>query len=111
MNADGSEQTRLTDSHARDEAPCWSPDGTSIAYASERDGNWEIYVMNAEGFPRQRPVDVAVAGVPRPIPRALLWSRGPIPGNDIHRPAASFASTTAAFAQSVPSESPSSLRS
>jgi hypothetical protein len=29
--------------------PAWSPDGTKIAFASNRDGNDEIYVMNADG--------------------------------------------------------------
>ena len=41
--------TRLTSDPARDFNPCWSPDGTQIAFQSERDGNWEIYVMNADG--------------------------------------------------------------
>ena len=27
----------------------WSPDGTKIAFTSDRDGNFEIYVMNADG--------------------------------------------------------------
>jgi Tol biopolymer transport system component len=49
MNADGSDQTRLTNSVAWDEYPAWSPDGTNIAFASLRDGNYEIYVMNADG--------------------------------------------------------------
>ncbi len=31
------------------EAPAWSPDGTKIAFQSNRDGNYEIYVMNADG--------------------------------------------------------------
>ena len=29
--------------------PVWSPDGTKIAFNSYRDGNWEIYVMDANG--------------------------------------------------------------
>ena len=29
--------------------PLWSPDGERIAFASERDGNPELYVMNADG--------------------------------------------------------------
>jgi Tol biopolymer transport system component len=34
---------------AYDTYPSWSPDGTQVAFMSERDGNWEIYVMNADG--------------------------------------------------------------
>ena len=30
-------------------APAWSPDGRKIAFTSERDGNSEIYLMNADG--------------------------------------------------------------
>jgi TolB protein len=30
-------------------SPAWSPDGTRIAFASTRDGNAEIYVMDADG--------------------------------------------------------------
>ena len=29
--------------------PAWSPDGTKIAFTSDRDGNSEIYVMDANG--------------------------------------------------------------
>jgi Tol biopolymer transport system component len=33
----------------KDGSPAWSPDGTRIAFSSERDGNAEIYVMKADG--------------------------------------------------------------
>jgi TolB protein len=49
MNADGSNVRRLTNHPAVDYWPVWSPDGKRIAFTSNRDGNYEIYVMNADG--------------------------------------------------------------
>jgi serine/threonine protein kinase len=40
--------TKLTDSNT-DSAPFWSPDGKWILFTSERDGNKEIYIMDAQG--------------------------------------------------------------
>ena len=40
---------RLTTDLATDFDPTWSPDGTRIAFRSQRDGNDEIYVMNSDG--------------------------------------------------------------
>ena len=40
---------QLTDDPAEDGGPAWSPGGTQIAFNSDRDGNFEIYVMNADG--------------------------------------------------------------
>jgi Tol biopolymer transport system component len=45
----GSEQTNRTNNAADDWVPAWSPDGTHIAFQSNRDGNWEIYTMNTDG--------------------------------------------------------------
>ena len=52
MNADGSDQTRLTNNPAPDSGPSWSPDGKKIAFMSRSDENLdiiEIYVMNTDG--------------------------------------------------------------
>jgi len=49
MNADGSDQTRLTDDPADDVGPAWSPDGSQIVFQSDRAGNDDIYVMNSDG--------------------------------------------------------------
>src|SRR3989449_10108805 len=54
MDADGSNQTRLTNNPARDGEPAWSPDGTKIVFVSQRDGNAEIYAMNADGSNQTR---------------------------------------------------------
>jgi hypothetical protein len=40
---------QLTDNKAMDTTPSWSPDGSRIAYASNQNGNFEIYVMDADG--------------------------------------------------------------
>jgi Tol biopolymer transport system component len=32
-----------------DEFPAWSPDGTNIAFGSNRSGNYEIYTINEDG--------------------------------------------------------------
>jgi serine/threonine protein kinase len=49
VNVDGTDERRLTDNNADDNFPAWSPDGTRIAFVSNRDGNNELYVMNADG--------------------------------------------------------------
>ena len=49
MDANGTDQIRLTYNNADDEEPDWSPDGTHIVFSSFRDGHYEIYVMNANG--------------------------------------------------------------
>lgn len=48
MNVDGSDQTPLTTGVAHDREPAWSPNGTRIAFSSERDGDPEIFVMDAD---------------------------------------------------------------
>jgi Tol biopolymer transport system component len=49
--------TRLTPTEAASYDPAWSPDGRLIAFVSERDGNAELYVMNADGTNPRRLTD------------------------------------------------------
>ena len=55
MNADGTGQTNLTNRPSMDRWARWSPDGTRIAFASDRDADpsavkvkLDIYLMNAD---------------------------------------------------------------
>ncbi len=53
-NDDGTGVERLTVNKARDIDPSFSPDGKSIAFSSNRAGNYDVYVMPAGGDkPRQ----------------------------------------------------------
>jgi hypothetical protein len=47
MNADGSNQQRLTNNSVSDSYPALSPDGTKVAFTSYRNNNLDIYIMNA----------------------------------------------------------------
>jgi Tol biopolymer transport system component len=49
MNYDGSATTRLTNDPGSDNNPDWSPDGSKIAFTSDRKGNFDIYEMDANG--------------------------------------------------------------
>jgi Tol biopolymer transport system component len=45
IDADGGRLTRLTNGAGRERQASWSPDGSRIAFVSDRDGNDEVYVM------------------------------------------------------------------
>ncbi|MGH2686185.1 MAG: Calx-beta domain-containing protein [Actinomycetota bacterium] len=49
MNQSGSGQSNLTEHAAFDTNPAWSPDGSRIAFSSNRDGMFEIHVMDTNG--------------------------------------------------------------
>ena len=49
MNADGNGAKRLAGAASNSFNPAWSPDGQEITFQSQRDGNFEVYVMNADG--------------------------------------------------------------
>jgi len=50
INVNRTGSRRLTDVEtSSDEDPAWSPDGKRIAFTTDRDGNQEIYLINADG--------------------------------------------------------------
>jgi Tol biopolymer transport system component len=59
MDADGTGQVNLSANDGIDTAPAWSADGTLIAFETTRDGDEEIYVMDAADGRRQTNVTVA----------------------------------------------------
>lgn len=52
--ATGGQAVRLTTLPSYECAPAWSPDGSSIAFASDRNGNFDIFVMSANGGQSKR---------------------------------------------------------
>jgi Tol biopolymer transport system component len=47
MKSDGTDLVNLTNTPTiNDEAPAWSPDGSKIAFQSDRDGDYEVYYLN-----------------------------------------------------------------
>lgn len=47
--AAGGRASQITTNRAYDSTPVWSPDGTKIAFRSNRDGSDDIYVVDAKG--------------------------------------------------------------
>ena len=51
---DGVDETRLTHGGFDDYSPVWHPNGKTLAFVSTRDGNPEIYTMQADGANQHR---------------------------------------------------------
>src|SRR5262245_33417842 len=49
VSADGGVASPLTVGESYNSMPVWSPDGSRIAFASDRNGNLDVYTMPAEG--------------------------------------------------------------
>lgn len=75
LDADGSHLNNLTKtSEAKSEwVPSWSPDGQRIVFASDRDGDSEIYVMNKDGSNLKQLTDNdGYDGMPRWSPDGMI---------------------------------------
>jgi TolB protein len=71
MNADGTEQTRITDTPGNSNGPALSPDGRRIAFHSNRGGGTDIYLMNVDGSDVVRLTDLTALG---PSAHFANWS-------------------------------------
>ena len=49
MDADGANQTKITDNTDYEYEPAWSADATKVVFTSDRDGDEEIFVMDLDG--------------------------------------------------------------
>jgi Tol biopolymer transport system component len=56
IGVDGTGLTKVTESHGAfvNEDPYWSPNGTRLVFQSNRSGNFQIYVTNADGSGQRR---------------------------------------------------------
>ncbi|RME89744.1 MAG: hypothetical protein D6770_03825, partial [Anaerolineae bacterium] len=48
-NGDPDTAVRLTKDDFQDSHPSWSPDGSQLVFASNRSGNWDLWLINADG--------------------------------------------------------------
>jgi acylaminoacyl-peptidase len=68
INADGSEHRALTTGNFNDSSPRWSPDGTQIAYLSNRDGSPQVYRRWMDSGQTEK-----VTNLPQ-APSGIAWS-------------------------------------
>ena len=50
----GGQAVQLTTQPSYESNPVWSPDGSQIAFASDRKGNFDVYVMSSNGGPARQ---------------------------------------------------------
>lgn len=77
VSFNGGEARRVTTGPSYESAPVWSPDGSQIAYASDRNGGKDIYVVSAEGGAPRRLTYKSAAETPEaftPDGKEVLFS-------------------------------------
>ena len=65
----GGEAIRLTTQGSYESNPIWSPDGKSIAFASNRHGNFDIFLMSSEGGAARRLTTHSTSEIPTAFSR------------------------------------------
>ena len=69
VSAKGGEAVQLTTQDSYESSPVWSPDGKQIAFASDRFGNTDVFVMPANGGSARRLTTNSASE----IPSAFTW--------------------------------------
>ncbi len=85
MDANGGNATLLTTSDAYESSPVWSHDGKWIAFASDRHGNNDVFIMPATGGPATRLTENSAGDVPSdftPDDKGVLFSSYRISSTD-----------------------------
>jgi Tol biopolymer transport system component len=84
MNADGSDQHRLTSNPGRDIYPSWSPDGKEIVFVTGRLAGANLWLMNADGSDQRPLTDIGKDTEPSWGSNGLIaFSRGKGDRHDI----------------------------
>ena len=60
----GGTATQLTTQASYEANPVWSPDGKKIAFASDRNGNFDLFIMSANGGVAQRLTSHSASEIP-----------------------------------------------
>ena len=64
VSTEGGKPRKLTGGSKRDVAPRWSPDGTRLAFTSNRNGKSQIYILEAMGEARLIATEAEVVSAP-----------------------------------------------
>ncbi|RLE19299.1 MAG: peptidase S41 [Acidobacteria bacterium] len=85
VNTKGGAAVPLTLGASHDFMPVWSPDGKTIAFASDRHGNYDVFIMPSDGGPASRLTYHSAADFPSdftPDGKAVIFSSSRVDAPD-----------------------------
>ncbi|HEX2622241.1 MAG TPA: hypothetical protein VHL11_18915, partial [Phototrophicaceae bacterium] len=81
---DGRNPIRITNGAGDERDPVWSPDGRKLAYASNKDGNWDLYIYDLiSGSTERMTLDLAFQGAPAWSPDSFWLTYENYQGNNL----------------------------